>query len=73
MKRLRYGSMLTMLLPLIIGCTEISDSYQTRNGVESQPRPGAIQATPNGHGNLPAAGHERAPDPIPEYGSYTAP
>lgn len=64
MKRQRYGSMLTMLVPLITGCAEIGGSYQTRNGVESQPRPGAIQATPDGHASLPP-GHERAPDHIP--------
>jgi hypothetical protein len=72
MKRLRYASMLTMLGLLIAGCAESGGSYQTRNGVESPPRPGAIQAAPNGHANL-SAGHERAPDHIPQYGSYTAP
>ena len=72
MKRLRYGSMLTMLVPLIIGCAETSHSCQTRNGVESQPRPGALQAIPNGHANV-SPGHDCAPDHIPQYGSYTAP
>jgi hypothetical protein len=66
---LRNWSAILMLVAFA-ACADTDGSRRVSNGVESQPRPGSTDMTPQRKEIRPA---DRVSDGVPPYGSYVAP